>query len=332
VTKWIVIVAGIGIVGAVAFLHLNSAADDEVALACDQDAAERIAEHSGFGSAYEAGGGSLGNAFEIRLEGCTDLTDDGLDEMVVRLQGGTGSSAPMTIYSPQDAHWRPQIERLLSGSDIAKVTNAGVREIRAAYRPSDPDCCPSGDRSGLTRWNGSHFVYEPEIGIGDGRIRVRHSAVESIGGFDVRTGSPVEAADAFGTPSSYDRSGQLCEVSWTDIGLTINFVDLGGANPCRAAGAVGSATVSGDPAAQVGWTIGDRLHIGATQEEIRSEFPRMTPMPIYTSADEQVPPGRDWPLETRPTRSGGGARTISLAVRLNNGEAVAYAAYVGAGG
>jgi hypothetical protein len=67
VTKWIVIVAGIGIVGAVAFLLLNSAADDEVALACDQDAAERIAEHSGFGSAYEAGGGSLGNAFEIRL-------------------------------------------------------------------------------------------------------------------------------------------------------------------------------------------------------------------------------------------------------------------------
>jgi hypothetical protein len=333
VTKWILLAAGIVILGGIVLVLGTTAGDDDAALACDQEVAERLADRSGFGREYEASGASLENSFEIRLEGCADLTGDGLDEMVVRLRGGTASSAgPMTIYSQEDGQWRPQIERLLSNNDIAAVTDAGVREVTAAYGASDPACCPSGERSGLTRWNGSRFVYEPDGGIGDGRIRITDAAVVSIGGFDVQTGSLVEAIDAFGRPSSYDRSGQLCQVTWNDIGLTINFVRLRGANPCGSAGAVGSATVSGDPAEQAGWTIGDRLRVGSTQEEVRSQYPEMTPMAIYSGADQQAPPGRDWPLVTRPSPFGRGDRTVSLAVRLNDGAAVAFAAYAGAGG
>jgi hypothetical protein len=318
--RWVVLAGGIVIVALVAFVLVEGGTSPE-ALACNQDAAKRAADRSEFGRDFEASGGSVEDLFEIRLEGCTDLTGDGLDEMVVRLQGGTGSaSGPVTIFSQQDGEWRPQIDRVLSNSDIAKVTAAGVREVTAAYGPSDPACCPSGERLGLTRWNGNGFVYEPDAGIGDGRIRVGGSAVLSIGPFDVQSGSLVEAIDAFGTPSSYHRSDELCMVTWADTGLTINFATPGGANPCGSSGAVGSAIVSGDPAEQVGWTIGNGLRIGSTKAEIRSQFPRMEPVSIYSGAEEQIPPGRDWSL------------VPSLAVRLDHGAAVAYAVYAGAAG
>jgi hypothetical protein len=345
VPKWVLLAVGAATVAVVAFLLGKGTGDDQprgpVAnattppepLACSQDVAEQVAGRSEFGREYEASGASLEDFFEIRLEGCTDLNGDGLDEMVVRLHGGTGSAiGPVTIFSQEDGNWRPQIDRVLSNNDIAKVTDAGVREVTAAYGPSEPACCPSGQRSGLTRWNGSRFVYEPDAGIGDGRISLSDSAVVSIGPFEVQTGSLVEAIDALGIPSSYDRSGELCEATWKDTGLTINLVDLGGANPCGSSGAVGSAIVFGDQAEQVGWTVGNGLQVGSTQDEIRSQYPRMKPMPMYSAAEEQIPPGRNWSLVTRPSLVGRGDRTVSLAMRLDRGHAVAYAAYVGAGG
>jgi hypothetical protein len=341
VPKWILLGVGVVIVAVGAFLLGKGTGDDGSSdattslqpLACNQGEAERLADRSEFAREYEASGSSLEDFFEIRLEGCTELTGDGLDEMVVRLVGGTASAiGPVTIFSQEDGEWRPQIDRLLTSNDIAKVTDAGVREVTAAYGPSEPVCCPSGTRSGLTRWNGKRFSYEPDAGIGDGRIRVSGSAVVSIGPFEVQPGSLVEAIDAFGIPTSYDRSGELCEVTWTDTGLTINFVHLGGANSCGSSGAVGSAIVSGDQAAQVGWTFGHGLHVGSTQDEIRSQYPGMKPMPTYSATEQQIPPGRNWSLVTRPSPFGRGERTVSLAVRLDRGEAVAYAAYIGAGG
>jgi hypothetical protein len=341
VPKWVLLAAGAVIIAVVAFLLGRASGDGDSAgpatperpLACSQDVAEQVADRSEFAREYEASGGSIDDFFEIRLEGCTDLTDDGLDEMVVRLAGATGGAVgPVTIFSQEEGYWRPQIERVLSNNDVAKVTDAGVREVTSAYRPGEPACCPSGTRSGLTHWNGNRFVYEPDAGIGDGRIRVRGSEVVSIGPFEAQTGSLIEAIDAFGILSSYDRSGELCEATWKDTGLTLNFVDLGGANPCGHAGAVGSAIVAGDPAEQVGWTIGSGLHVGSMQDEIRSQYPRMRPIPTYTATEQQIPPGRNWSLVTRPGPFGRGDRTVSLAVRLDRGDAVAYAAYVGAGG
>jgi hypothetical protein len=345
VPKWVLLTVGIAIVAVVAFLlgkgtgkheshePTGDAATSPAPLVCNQNAAERVAQRSEFAQEYEASGASLTNFFEIRLYGCADLTGDGLDELVIRLHGGTDSSAgPMTIYSQEDGKWRPQIERVLVNNDLTRVTNAGVREITAAYGPSDPACCPSGERSGLTHWSGNRFIYEPDAGIGNGRIRVSGPAVESIGPFQVQTGSLREAIDAFGVPSSYQRSDELCEVTWRDTGLTINFVPLGGANPCGSEGAVGSAVVSGDPAEQVGWTIENGLHVGSTQDEVRSQYPRMKALPVYSGTEEQIPAGRDWSLVTRPSASGVGNSTVSLAVRLNRSNAVAYAAYVGAGG
>jgi hypothetical protein len=345
VPKRILLAGGIVIVAVVAFLlgkgtgeeepggGIRDAATSPAPLACSQKVAERVAKRSEFAQEYETSGASLTNFFEIRLYGCADLTGDGLDEMVIRLHGATASSvSPTTIYSQEDGNWRPQIERVLSNNDLTRVTDDGVREVTAAYRPAEPACCPSGKRSGLTHWSGKRFVYEPDAGIGDGQIRLSGSAVVSIGPFQVQTGSLREAIDAFGVPTSYQQSDELCQVTWKDTGLTINFVHLGGANACGSAGAVGSAMVSGDPAEQVGWTIDNGLRIGSTHDELRSQYPRMKPMPIYSSAQEEIPPGRDWALVTRPSAYGVADGTVSLAVRLRRDDAVAYSAYGGAGG
>jgi hypothetical protein len=78
-----------------------------------------------------------------------------------------------------------------------------------------------------------------------------------------------------------------CEVEWADIGLTLNFANFGGANPCTAEGAIGSALVQGPAAELAGWRTEEGLSVGDSLEDMLEIYPeartsqRLNPDPTF---------------------------------------------------
>ena len=79
--------------------------------------------------------------------------------------------------------------------------------------------------------------------------------------------------EAFGVPSSIFRDDVLCAQSWLDLGLTINFANLGGANPCGSDGRIGTTQIEGPLAAEAGWETSEGIRADMAVDEVRSIFP-----------------------------------------------------------
>ena len=349
VPKWVLLVGLLALVGAGAYMlgrgsggssegdgsSSGGAAAEAQAAQCDEEAArEAVAETPPEEDLFLRPGEPVLDFFQLELIGCTDLTGDGADEMVVRLLGQTASGlSPWLIYVAEEGGWREELFRGMSTRDSVEMEDQAVRETTGAYAEMEPLCCPSGERSGLVTWDGQTFTYEPDAGIGDGKIRIADAEILAVGSFPVQTGSLNDAIETFREPSTIIRDGEICTASWLDTGLIINFVNLGGANPCGRSGAVGSALVSGNHAEQAGWEIGGTaLGVGAGQDQLRDEFPKMQPSPgAVPSEDQQGELGREWTLVSRPSPYTQG-ETPSLSARLARGTAVAYVMSVGAGG
>jgi len=355
VPKWVLAVLGVGIVAVAAFLIGRSSGDEpgddnsgvapaeteevaeEPALPCDKAAAAKLVNRGDLAESVTRAGHipadqQVSDVFVHDLVGCRDLNGDGSEELVLSLACCTAAAPePWAIFSQNEGRWQAELIRA-QGSVQLKVTDQGVRETSAAYGPNEPTCCPSGRRSGLVSWDGERYVYEPSPSLAGTSLEIKEGTAVSLGGLDLQNGALDGAIDAFGTPSSYGPDGEICTTRWTDLGLVINFVNLGGADPCGPEGRVGSIVLTGAEAEQAGWTVSDTgVGVGDSQEDLRAAYPSMTPADFgaKTAQGEQ---GRSWILADRPSPYGAGERAITLSARLNFGEVVAYDVAVGAGG
>ena len=156
-------------------------------------------------------------------------------------------------------------------------------------------------------------------------IKASAQGVTRVGEFEPQTGSPVEAAKVFGPPSYVDRNDELCVNEWRDLGLLINFADLGGADPCSAEGAVGSIEASGADSEQAGWETDEGARVGMSEKELRA---------IYPDAQEQSLRGLRnlLVLIEGPTVVGEGASSPVLSARIENATVKALLMSVGAAG
>ncbi len=356
VPRWVIAILGVGLVAVAAFLIGRSSGDDgsgesaaraeaeeatqaapeDPALSCDKATAAKLVNSRLVADAVGLGGvrpeEKVSDLYTETLIGCQDLDGDELEELVMSLGCCTGTSpTPWAIFSQSNGRWHAQFVRAQSAT-LLKLTDEGVRETSAAFTPGEPLCCPSGRRTGLVSWDGERYVYAPRRAIAHPTLEIRKETAVELGGFDLQNRALDGAIDAFGTPSAYAPEAELCTARWTDLGLIINFVHLGGSDPCGPAGRVGSIVIAGPEAEQAGWSVsGSGVMVGSTQEELRATYPSMAPA-VFGAETAQGEEGRSWILVARPSGPGAGDRAITLSARLNFGEAVAFDIGVGAGG
>jgi hypothetical protein len=345
IPRWAFIAAAVVVIAVAAFLIGRGSGGDSgsggasaEALPCDQAHAREAVSHGQFADeVFQLGripaDKQLLDVYQPKLIDCVDLTGDGQNEMVAQVLCCTsGAPFPWAIFKQQNGQWIPALIRTRSPSAKLTVTSAGVTESSPAYADDDPLCCPSGRREGTASWDVNQFNYKPATGTADRSIVLAGDTPESIGGFPLQTGKLQDSIATFGVPSSYSRNGGLCAAEWKDIGLVINFVNFGGANPCTEQGAVGNVIVGGLEAEQAGWRTPEGATVEASQDELLHLYPAMKPLSIDPAGFTPEFPGRLWGLVSRPSPIGGKSTVPSLAARLTEGRAVAYELYVGAGG
>lgn len=95
-----------------------------------------------------------------------------------------------------------------------------------------------------------------------------------IGRFEVKSdGTLGGALRAFGTPDRKQRRyGAACTVTWTSVGLTILFNNLGGMNPCLPrSGYFARAIMHGKD-----WQTAKGLRVGTLSTRVRRLYPNAT--------------------------------------------------------
>ncbi|MGH2990448.1 MAG: hypothetical protein ACRDMA_11400 [Solirubrobacterales bacterium] len=339
----------LAIVAEVAYLVISSGGDDEGAksaeesLPCNDRAADNAVSADRFAQEVRDVGTvpPLSNVLEIydaKVVGCADLTGDGIDEMVVQLlerdveiEEGTDTPFPWAIYVGEDGKWSPALIRThVPGARVA-IDRDVVSETSTGFADGDPVCCPSGAREGEVRWDGERFTYKPATGPRGRTIALAESEAVSLAGFDLQGGSLPAAIELFGAPSAYSSQGEVCPVSWEDLGLEIDFANLGGLDPCGPEGRVGAARVVGLEATQAGWQTQESATVDITENELRSQYPDMTPAEETTFSTD-FPEGELFTLVERPSAVGTSGVTPTLSARIANKRVVAFEISVGAAG
>ena len=270
-----------------------------------------------------------------QLIGCRDLTSDGSEEMVVQVPGPTGGAPfPWAIFRREAGQWAPALMRTAVLAWRVKIEGEEIRERSPVFAEGYASCCPSGWRQGAIRWRGGEFVYQPLNGTKNRSITLRGDEAESIGGFDLQSGSLPEAIAAFGPPTAtaHSRGGNVCPADWDDLGLRIGFANLGTANPCGPEGRVSSAHVTGLEAEQAGWRTEAGATVGASHEALRGLYPQMKVEELAIPPSEELK-GRPFTLvERRSIINGTHPRTPTLSARLVGGMVVGFDLSVGAAG
>lgn len=302
----------VGVLGEVAYLALQSGGDGggtraaEAGRPCEAEAVDDSVE----GGRFEQDVRDLGTVpplaevleiYDAKLVGCTDLTGDGVDEMVVRLlergvgpvDGGvaTGpmhdSPTPWAIYVAEGDEWVPAATRTHVTTIEVSIDGDQVRERTPALVEGDALCCPSGEREGVVRWTGSEFAYRAE-GAPSGRtIALADGDPGALAGLDLTSATLPVAIGMFGPPTTYAPVGELCPAEWADLGLTIEFVNLAGADPCGPEGRVGTVRVEGPEALLAGWKTQEGSTLGMSQRELRKLYPELTPSEETTFVPEE---------------------------------------------
>jgi hypothetical protein len=339
----------LAVAGEIAFLVVQSGGDGETSsaeetLACDDRAADNAVSADRFAQAVRDVGAvpPLSNVLEIydaKVVDCADLTADGTDEMVVQMverdvdpQDLADSPIPWAIYSAADGKWTPTLIRAHVPGARPSVEGTEIRERSTAFAEGDPLCCPTGTREGVVRWEGEAFVYRPSGGPRGSTIALNDDgAVAAIGGFDAQNGSLPAAVQFFGSPSSYAPQGDLCPVTWADIGLTIDFANLGGADPCGPDGRISDARIEGLEASQVGWQTQEGATVDMPEDRLRKLYPQMHPQEDSTFVPEE-PVGELFTLVNRPSSVGVGETTPTVSARVSEDRVIGFELAVGAAG
>jgi hypothetical protein len=204
---------------------------------------------------------------------CRDLTADGAEEMVARLDCCAGNApTPWAILTADAGGWRPVFYRTGVQASLS-VGDGAVIERSPAYAAGDPTCCPTAGRNSRIGWNGSTFTVRSADASQSRRIRVGTGGVTQLGGFRPRSESPVEAADELGTPSYVGPNGEGCVIEWRDLGLRVTFASLSGASACSSAGRVDGVELADEQAAQAGWETNRGVRVGMPVEKLRRLYP-----------------------------------------------------------
>jgi hypothetical protein len=240
------------------------------------------------------------------------------------------SPIPWAIYSAADGKWTPTLIRAHVPGARSSVEGTEIRERSTAFAEGDPLCCPTGTREGVVRWQGEAFVYRPSGGPRGSTIALNDGAVAAMGGFDAQNGSLPAAVEFFGPPSSYAPQGELCPVTWADIGLTIDFANLGGADPCGPDGRISDARIEGLEASQLGWQTQEGATVDMPEDRLRKHYPEMHPQEDSTFVPEE-PVGELFTLVNR-TDSTTGEQTPSLSGRVSEDRVIGFELDVGAAG
>ena len=315
-----------------------SALEPPPQLPCNKREAKRALDRGALGkSVSEAAmpGELPSDLYEVLLIGCSDITGDGLDEMVMKVRWGTSSSpTPWAVLSQQGERWRAEFVREGVVTSGLKILADGVRERSVAYGLTDAFCCPSGERSGTVRFEDGEWVYRAkgapkrlEITFAD------DGSPDELAGIPLDELNPELAHETFGKPSMITAQGdEVCTTTWNDLGLHINFVNLGMAAACGHAGRVGTLTLGGSEAQQAGWLIDGEALVGESKAELKQLYPRMYRSEygiVYQGTDPY--PGKPWALLERENPYAGGM-TPSLEARIAGGKATAVDVAVGAAG
>jgi hypothetical protein len=294
---WVVLV--LGGIGAGTYLVLGSSDTDEPATASEPsdlaglgssevppaECSRPAARDAVLGSEFEAGVRELGvvqpgdplfggSGYFVTELICRDLTDDRVADMVVRLDccaGGTPT--PWAIFVADGDEWRPALYRAGIQASL-QIEDGGVVERSAAYGAGEPICCPTTARAGRVEWDGSAFVYRSEEASVNRAIRVSSQGVDRLGEFRPATGSPTQASNAFGPPSYVMARDDVCVYEWRDLGLLINFVNVGGLDPCRADVQASSVELKDEFAAQAHWETDRGLRVGMSLADLRELYPQ----------------------------------------------------------
>jgi len=348
---WAIVTVSItvlAVVGEIAFLIAQSGGDGETSsaqetLACDDRAADTAVSADRFAKAVRDVGAvpPLSNVLDVydaKVVDCTDLTGDGVDEMLLQMverdvapEDLADSPIPWAIYVAEDGKWTPALIRAHVPGARPAVDGTEVGERSTAFAEGDPLCCPTGSREGVVRWNGEAFVYRPDVGPRGSTIALDDAgAVAALAGFDAQNGSFPAAVEYFGEPSSYVPQGELCPATWADIGLAIDFANLGGADPCGPDGRISDARIEGLEASQVGWQTQEGATVDMPEGRLRDMYPEMHPQEDSTFVPEE-PVGELFTLVNR-TDSTTGEQTPSLSARVSEDRVIGFELDVGAAG
>ena len=312
---------------------------------CSEKAAKNAVERSEFAAAVLATGRTesqlqgLGVApfepdpffdemtgFRLGTLECEDLTGDGVDEMVVSLNAGaTGAVFNWAIFTPDEAgEWQLTFHREGVRVRELKLRGDSVAERSPTYGPDDPTCCPSGSRTTEFTFDPAEETFvlsSPDVEPRERRIIVSSKGATALGTLAPLQASSLDATATFGTPSSIlSSSPEACTHSWDDIGLRIVFVNFGGLDACGPEGRIGTASFVGTPAQQAGWKTNDGAQVGMSADQLRQ---------IYPSASTS---SKKIELIQQPTGFGDSGVTPALTAFLEEGHALAFQLYVGAGG
>ena len=282
---WPLFAVGLGaaVVAVVAFL-IGSAGDDDdnsgANVECSQSGAIEAVSSTEFESFVRELGAVPpddplfgGSGYIVGDLACRDLTGDESEEMVVQLACcEAGSPSPWAIFVAEDDEWELAFHREDIQAELS-VQGDAIVEKSPAYGTDDPICCPTTFRFGSVSWDGAEFVFESEEASTNRTIEVGSSGATSVGDFPPLTGSPLEAARVFGPPSLVEPDRVLCVNDWRDLGLVINFVNLGGGDPCSEQGAVGSVELRDSFAEQARWETDDGVRVGMSADELRELYP-----------------------------------------------------------
>ena len=342
-------IAAVAIVGEVVFLVVRSGGDDgtaavEETIPCNKRAAENAVNADRFAQEARDLGAvpPLSNVLEIyhlSLIDCADLTRDGVDEMVVQLteigidpETAPNSPRPWAIYTAQDGQWVPALIRTHVPNAEVAVRGEIVNERSPGLAEGDPVCCPTGVRPGEVSWDGREFVYKPDSGPRGRTIALADGVAETLAGFDLQEGSLPDAIEFFGPPSTYTPQDELCPATWEDLGLEIDFANLGGLDSCGLDGRVAAARLEGLEARQAGWETQEGATVDIAEEELRKLYPDMQPAQEEATFSTELPEGELFTLVERPATVGVGDLTPTLSARVDEGRVVGFEISVGAQG
>jgi len=344
-----ILVATVAIIGEVVFLvaqsdgggEASSAAED--ALACDDRAADNAVNADRFAQEVRSLGTvpPLSNVLEIydaKVVDCADLTGDGVDEMVVQLlerdvapEELNDLPIPWAIYRAEEGQWTPALIRARVPGAEVEIEDDSVAEASTAFAEGDPVCCPSGQRQGTVRWDGEGFTYRPAGGLRGRTIALADGEATAIGGFDLQAGSLPAAIEFFGPPSTYAPEGNLCPTTWDDLGLAIEFANLGGLDSCGTDGRVANVRAEGSEAAAVGWQTQEGATVDMPEDRLRKLYPEMRPQDETGFVPEQ-PLGQLFTLVDRASSVGAEGVTPTLSARVAGGRVIGFEIAVGAAG
>lgn len=288
------------------------------------------------GTLVDESSGKLGGWVAVQVQDCQDLNGDGSDEMVTIADGvKAGGAHLMTwfVLGQEEGEWASLLRREIPVPKLS-VSESGVQEKTGIYRSGDAMCCASSKRGGEVKEEGGEFKYFPDIDPGNYEIQMNPKTreVESFGPLDAYTSSASETMQYFGEPNFTGiPGGEGCSMTWSDLGMIIDFVDLGGGNACLS-GKIGRFSLQGNTASQVGWRGPDGLRIGMSLDEAQSKFSQMER--DYSSyADPAAPDDAiKWNLVLRPSPYGTDGTTPTISGYFKDDQLVRIEYGVGAGG